>query len=62
MSTPVSVTQIVCSHCAERVLSAVITVQPSDSSLVLWVPILIMGSIVNTMPGSRIVPVFGLPK
>ena len=37
-STPVSVTQTVCSHCAERLRSLVTMVQPSGNSEIAAVP------------------------
>src|SRR6185437_8092936 len=50
-SYPVSLTSTVCSHCADRLWSFVTTVQPSASWRMPGLPALIIGSIVNTMPG-----------
>src|ERR1039458_5110417 len=49
-SGPSSVTAIVCSKCAERLPSAVTTLQPSSSSMVSGVPMLTIGSIAKTLP------------
>ena len=51
ISTPSSVHNSVCSHCADRPLSFVTTVQLSLSVLVKRFPVLIIGSIVNVSPG-----------
>ena len=50
-STPSSVTRIVCSNCAVRRPSAVTAVQPSSHMTWRHEPIVIIGSIVNVMPG-----------
>ena len=52
ISAPSWVTSSVCSNCAERRLSRVLTVQPSSHMSHSWVPRLIIGSMVNVMPGS----------
>ena len=52
ISAPLSVTRMVCSNCADRLPSAVTTVQPSSHISHSWVPRLSMGSMVNVMPGS----------
>ncbi len=49
----VSVTTTMCSHCADNERSAVTTLQPSLNSLVRALPLLIIGSMVNTMPFFR---------
>ena len=54
-STPVSVMASVCSYCALLPPSAVTAVHPSGHVLVLCVPSLTIGSMVNVIPG-RIVP------
>ena len=54
-STPVSVTRTVCSNCAVREPSAVTAVQPSSQMTGRMSPIVIMGSMVKTIPGSMIV-------
>ena len=59
ISTPVSVTPIVCSNCADRLLSRVTAVQPSLRIFVPKWPALIIGSIVKNIPSSRIRPVPG---
>ena len=53
-STPSSVTNNVCSNCAVRLPSCVTLVQSSGHVLSLYVPRLIIGSIVNVMPGFAI--------
>jgi hypothetical protein len=51
-SKPVGVIRMVCSNCADNLLSTVRAVQPSDLSIKVDArPWLIMGSIVNIMPG-----------
>ena len=55
ISTPSSVHNKVCSHCADKLLSFVTTVQSSDSVLVKRLPILIIGSMVNVSPGMRMI-------
>lgn len=62
ISWPVSVTARVCSNWADSDLSAVTAVQPSFSNFVLYLPTLIIGSIVNTYPGFSSMPVPALPK
>ena len=54
-STPSSVTRTVCSNCAVREPSEVLAVQPSSQMTGWTLPIVIMGSMVNTMPGSSMV-------
>ena len=62
ISSPVSVIKNVCSHCAEGNSSSVMTVQPSAlSTKTFHVPVLIIGSMVNTMPGTSNIPVPFLP-
>jgi hypothetical protein len=60
-SKPLSVTATVCSHCADRLWSLVTMVQPSASSRMPALPALIIGSMVNVMPGSSTTPTPGLP-
>src|SRR5579864_5670485 len=50
ISGPFLVIRTVCSKCADRVPSAVRTVQPSSNSRTSELPILIMGSIASVMP------------
>ena len=61
-SNPSRVTAMVCSNWADNFPSAVTTVQPSSLVTVLWVPWLIIGSMVNTMPSRKAKPLPGLPK
>src|SRR5262245_7249991 len=56
-----SVTAIVCSKCAERLPSAVITVQPSSSTSVSAVPTLTIDSIASTCPTFSRIPRPGGP-
>src|SRR5712692_34443 len=56
ISGPSFVIRIVCSKWAERVPSAVRTVQPSSSSRTSALPILIMGSIASVMPDFNLGP------
>ena len=51
ISTPLSVHNRVCSHCADKLLSFVTTVQSSESVFVKRLPMLIIGSMVNVSPG-----------
>src|ERR1043166_1244437 len=51
ISTPVSVTAIVCSNCAESERSRVTAVQPSESTFTCGRPRLIIGSMGKKMPG-----------
>src|SRR5258706_52263 len=60
-SYPVSVTRMVCSHCADSERSFVTMVQPSVISRISRRPALTMGSIVNTMPGTSSSSVPGRP-
>ena len=60
-SYPVSVTRIVCSHWAERLLSLVTAVQPFGRMRSSFLPALIIGSIVKIMPGFMTAPVPSLP-
>lgn len=58
ISAPVSVISTVYSHCAEGMPSSVNTVQSLSASIkILRDPILIIGSIVNTIPGTSKTPV-----
>src|SRR6056300_433285 len=52
ISAPVSVTTRVCSNCAERDLSFVVTVQPSSHISQWIVPRVNIGSMVKTIPGT----------
>ena len=52
ISAPVSVTTRVCSNCAERDLSFVVTVHPSSHMSQWIVPRVSMGSMVKTIPGT----------
>ncbi len=54
-STPESVTSTVCSNCAVRDPSAVTAVQPSSQISGSMLPIVIIGSMVNVIPGSSTV-------
>ena len=58
-STPSSVTTSVCSYCAVRRPSAVTAVQPSGQMRSRHEPIVIIGSIVNVIPGSSTVTARG---
>jgi len=60
-STPSSVTRTVCSNCAVREPSDVAAVHPSDQMTGWMLPIVIMGSMVKTMPGLSSSRVPGLP-
>mmetsp|Transcript_46110 Transcript_46110/g.96832 ORF Transcript_46110/g.96832 Transcript_46110/m.96832 type:complete len:90 (-) Transcript_46110:415-684(-) len=51
ISTPVSVINTVCSNCAARPPSCVTTVQLSDHSWHSALPSVIIGSMVNIIPG-----------
>ena len=55
ISTPFSVHRRVCSHCADKLLSFVTTVQSSLSVFVNRLPMLIIGSMVNVSPGIRVI-------
>src|SRR5574344_395102 len=58
ISSPLSVITNVCSHCALGSSSSVTTVQSSSESMnTFHVPILIIGSMVNTIPGTSNIPV-----
>ena len=48
-------TRMVCSNCAVREPSEVAAVQPSDQMTGWMLPIVIMGSMVKTIPGSMAV-------
>ena len=54
---PVSVTRMVCSHCADRLWSLVTMVQPSANARISARPALIMGSMVKVMPSRSSMPV-----
>ena len=54
-AAPVPVTRTVCSNCAVREPSAVTAVQPSSQMTGSMLPIVIMGSMVNVIPGSMTV-------
>src|SRR4029079_13959282 len=56
-SGPLSVTRIVCSHCAERLWSLVTIVHPSASSRIAGLPALIIGATLKGIPGSSCIPV-----
>ena len=56
------VTTTVCSKCAEGCPSAVLTVQPSSSTITRWAPPFTIGSIASAIPSSSTIPVPGLPK
>ena len=58
ISYHLSVTRIVCSHCAESDPSFVLAVQLSLSSFEAYFPLFIIGSIVNTIPDCIFGPVF----
>src|SRR3954452_7717214 len=60
ISEPSSVTRIVCSNWAVQRRSLVTTVQPSRHIWYSWVPSVIIGSIVNVIPGSMTVVSDGL--
>ena len=60
-SGALSVIPIECSNCAERLLSRVTAVHPSDKILVSWRPALIIGSTVKIIPGSSRMPSPGRP-
>ena len=51
-SAPSSVTRMVCSNWAVRLRSMVTAVQPSSHIWCSWAPMVIIGSMVNVMPGS----------
>src|SRR6478736_2610569 len=51
ISQPVGVTPMVCSNCADSERSRVTAVQPSDRIFTCAFPRLIIGSMVNSMPG-----------
>ena len=59
ISGPSSVMWMVCSNCAVRHLSFVVTVQPSSHMSHSWLPRVIIGSIVKTMPASMTVEYSG---
>ena len=59
-STPSSVTRMVCSNWAVRLPSAVTAVQSSSHILCCHVPSVIIGSIVNVMPGRMIMVARGV--
>ena len=60
-SAPVSVTSTVWSHCADSERSFVTMVQPSPISRISRRPALIIGSIVNIIPGTSSSSVPGRP-
>src|SRR4029078_12710025 len=49
---PLAVIATVCSKCADRLLSRVTAVQPSDSTLTTGFPAFTIGSIASTMPSA----------
>src|SRR6476619_1978488 len=49
---PPAVIATVCSKCADRLLSRVTAVQPSDSTFTAGLPAFTMGSIASTMPSA----------
>ena len=61
ISNPDEVTPMLCSNCAEKLLSLVTAVQPSDKTLTSCFPKLIIGSIVKNIPSSKITPVLEVP-
>src|SRR5205085_10670288 len=56
ISGPSFVIKTVCSKCADRVPSAVRTVQPSSSKRTSALPMLIIGSIASVMPDFNLGP------
>ena len=61
-SQPSDVTARVCSHCADKRRSLVVTVQPSAFDNLVWrAPRFIIGSMVKVMPSCNTSPVSGLP-
>src|SRR3989338_6293687 len=62
ISTPSSVIATEYSKCADKLLSAVITVQPSSNTLTFQSPAFTIGSSARTMPVRSLTPVPASPK
>ena len=61
ISQPSDVTPMLCSNWADKLLSLVTAVHPSDNIFTSCYPEFIMGSIVKNIPSSRINPDLGSP-
>src|SRR6476620_591330 len=58
---PLAVIATVCSKCADRLLSRVTAVQPSDSTFTAGLPAFTIGSMASTMPSPTLGPRPGSP-